>query len=284
MDISSLGAVFRGTDAVAAGLVTPRQLRGTDVSRLFRDAYVDSRRPITHVLRCAAATLVLPGYAVITGRSAASVAGVPLAWPEDDVEVVVPRDMRVCRAAGVHVRRTDLEPGEWRAWGHGRIATDQRIGLDLLLARPVLESVPDIDAVLRAGLVDRDQLERELRKRSDNGVVVARQALALSDPRSGSVPESRLRVILVLDGLRPVPQYKIRLNGGVVAAADLAFPERRVAVEYDGDWRDGEQWALNRDRARLNQVQQAGWRVVFVTAPMLRDPRGTVALVRAALA
>ena len=64
----------------------------------------------------------------------------------------------------------------------------------------------------------------------------------------------------------------------------LAFPEQQVAVEYDGSWREGELWALNRDRERLNRVQAAGWEVVFVTAPLLADPPRMIATVRAALA
>jgi len=62
-----------------------------------------------------------------------------------------------------------------------------------------------------------------------------------------------------------------------------AFPEHKVAVEYDGQWRDGRFWALNRDRERLNRVHAAGWDVVFVTAPLLANPRKMVATVRAAL-
>ncbi|WP_214368593.1 hypothetical protein [Pseudonocardia sp. H11422] len=55
-------------------------------------------------------------------------------------------------------------------------------------------------------------------------------------------------------------------------------------MEYDGDWRDGELWALNRDRDRLNRVQAAGWEVVFVTAALLRDPPRMLHLIRNALA
>jgi hypothetical protein len=49
-----------------------------------------------------------------------------------------------------------------------------------------------------------------------------------------------VRVHLVLAGLDPVPQYQITLDGEDVASVDLAFPARKVAVEYDGGWRDGE--------------------------------------------
>ena len=119
--------------------------------------------------------------------------------------------------------------------------------------------------------------------RSDNGIVLARQAVSLVDPRAESLPESRLRVVLTLDGLQPVPQYWIHDQHGRIARVDLAFPEQRLAVEYDGDWRDGELWALNRDRERLNRVHAAGWDVVFVTAPLLRDERRLLRTVRQAL-
>jgi very-short-patch-repair endonuclease len=71
--------------------------------------------------------------------------------------------------------------------------------------------------------------------------------------------------------------------GERIARVDLAFPEHKVAVEYDGDWRDGESWALNRDRDRLNRVHAQDWTVIFVTAPLLRDERRMIRTVRAAL-
>ncbi len=88
---------------------------------------------------------------------------------------------------------------------------------------------------------------------------------------------------LVLAGLHPVPQYWIEDASGRIARTDLAFPDVRVAVEYDGQWRDGQLRALDRDRERLNRVHAAGWDVVFVTAPLLATPRKMVATVRAAL-
>jgi len=63
---------FRGSDAVAAGLLTRAQLRGPLVTRLFRDVHVDRSTRVTHEVRCRGATLFLPADAVITGRSANS--------------------------------------------------------------------------------------------------------------------------------------------------------------------------------------------------------------------
>jgi hypothetical protein len=283
MLLSALDDVFRGSDAVAEGLLTPSRLRGPDVVRLFRDVYVRAGVPVTHELRCRGATLALPAGAVVTGRSAATVRAVRLAWPDEDVRVVAPPEMRLAHRKGIEVRRTPVEWGDWQPWAHGRLASPLRMALDLLLGQPLPDAVADLDAVLRAGLVKRPHVEYLVSRRSDNGIVDARRAVELADPRAESVPESKMRVLLVLAGLEPVPQYWIEDATGRLARVDLAFPAQRVAVEYDGDWRDGELWALNRDRDRLNRVHAAGWDVVFVTAPLLRDPRRMVRTVRQAL-
>ncbi|MGB6162585.1 MAG: hypothetical protein WCF33_07005 [Pseudonocardiaceae bacterium] len=127
------------------------------------------------------------------------------------------------------------------------------------------------------------QVEAVIEGRSGKGIVLARRAIKLADPRAESRPESRVRVWLAMDGLYPEPQYWIEDSNGRLARADLAFPEQKVAVEYDGSWRDGERWALNRDRDRLNRVQAAGWEIVFVTAQLLNDPTRMLHTIRAAL-
>jgi very-short-patch-repair endonuclease len=278
-----LPSVFRGSDAVASGVLTRAQLRGPSVRRLCRDVYTVSSRQVTHELRCRASALALPAGAVITGRSAATVRGVPLCWPEDDVQILAPPEMRLGYRGGFDVRRTAIEPIDWEPWAGGRLATPMRLALDLLLGRGLPDAVADLDAVLRAGLVERSAVAALVAQRSDNGIVAARRAVELADPRAESLPESKLRVHLVLDGLAPVPQYWIQDASGRIARVDLALPEHKIAIEYDGDWRDGQGWALNRDRDRLNRVHAVGWDVVFVTAPLLRDRRRLLRTVREAI-
>jgi hypothetical protein len=275
--------LFRGSDAVAAGYLTRGQLRGPSFTRLFRDVYVDRATTVTHEVRCRGATLLLPADAVITGRSAATVRGASLASTDDPVEIIAPLDRRVARRDGFDLRRNEIGRGETLPWHQGRIATPLRMALDLALDRPVAVAVADLDAVLRRGLVDLTALTELVHSRSDRGIRDARLAVSLVDPLAESRPESQVRVHLVLAGLAPVPQHWIEDSDGRIARSDLAFPERKVAVEYDGQWRDGQLWALNRDRKRLNRVHAAGWDVVFVTAPLLATPRRMVATVRAAL-
>ncbi len=284
MGVDSLPLVFRGSDAVACGALTRAQLRGPAVRRLRQGIYTTWRGRLTHELRCRAEALALPADAVITGRSAATVLGVRLCWPEDDVTVIAPPETRLGHRTGLDVRRTMIAAAEWRPWADGKLATSERMALDLLLGRPLPEAVADLDAVLRAGLVDRATLSALVGRRSDNGIVLARQAVSMANPEAAeSLPESILRVHLELAGLTPVPQYWLEDRHGRIARVDLAFPERKVAVEYDGDWRDGQSWALNRDRARLNRVQAIDWDVVFVTAPLLRDVRRLLRTVESAL-
>ncbi|MGC4818065.1 endonuclease domain-containing protein [Micromonospora sp. DT63] len=106
----------------------------------------------------------------------------------------------------------------------------------------------------------------------------------VADAGAQSPPESQLRVRLMLGGLpRPVTQHPIRLPGGLVLHPDLAWPEFRVAVEYDGRWHaDPEQ--LHRDRRRLNLLVGAGWLVLHVTSRRLqKEFPAVLAEVRSAL-
>lgn len=276
-------AVFRGSEAVRAGVITPEQLRGPTVQRLFRDVYAPAGLTLTHALRCEGAALVLPPAAVITGRSAATLRRATLAYTQDPVEALVPRGSGTRQQRGLELRRIDAGGDERGPWHGVGLATPMRTTLDLLLRRDIPEAVADLDVVLRAGLVELTAVREMLAQRADHGIVRARRAAAFADQRAESRPESRMRVWLTLDGLHPEPQYWIHDERGRLARADLAFPEHRLAVEYDGTWRS-EPWALNRDRDRLNRVHAAGWEIVFVTVEILRDPPRMIALVRAALA
>ena len=285
MDGRSTGAVNHATVGVCPSVdPTPSPpLRGPRVRRLFRDVYVDAATAVTHEVRCRGATLFLPADAVITGRSAATVRGAPLAEVDDPVEIIAPLGRRIARRDGLDLRRNEIGADEWVSWAGGRLATPLRMALDLALDRPIPVAVADLDVALRRGLVDRGALTDLVHTRSDRGIRDVRRAVGLVDPLAESRPESQVRVHLMLAGLEPVPQYWIEDASGRIARTDLAFPERKVAVEYDGQWRDGQLWALNRDRERLNRVHAAGWDVVFVTAPLLAAPRKMVAIVYAAL-
>src|ERR687894_287022 len=89
MRLLDLAGVFRGTEALAAGIVTKEQLRGPGVRGLFGDVYLPAGMRLTHQRRCEGAALLAPPEAVLTGRSAATVLGVGLAPPAQPGGVVV---------------------------------------------------------------------------------------------------------------------------------------------------------------------------------------------------
>ena len=278
-----LAGVFRGTEALAAGVVTKEQLRGPGVHRLFRDVYLPAGVPPTHQRRCEGAALLAPPEAVLTGRSAATVLGVELARPADPVEFVVDERYRFGPIRGIVVKRTGLTRRDWQGWNGIRIASPARLGLDLAARADLRGAVADLDEVLRAGRVNHAELEERLQACHEHGVVRARRAVALADPRAQSRPESELRVVLRLADLQPEPQVPVWDAAGLVCWLDLAFREWRVGIAYDGQWH-ALRLQLRKDRRMINRLQALDWEIVFVTADNLyRHPDALIRTIQTAL-
>jgi very-short-patch-repair endonuclease len=91
-------------------------------------------------------------------------------------------------------------------------------------------------------------------------------------------------MLLACAGIPPVPQFTVRgSDGAFLARVDFAYPDLRIAIEYDGVWHaDRDQ--LRRDRRRLNGLVAEGWAVLHLTAADLRDPEGIVRRVRRLIA
>lgn len=154
-------APFRGSLAVAENLVTPNQLRSGRFIRLVRDVYVPTGTVITHELRCIAATLIIPPTAAITGRSAATAGGIPLAETWDPVEIVVPERERFVSARDLAVRRVVSSTVETTRHRDGLVlAAPERMCFDLTLGRRLEDGVAGVDAVLHRGLTDTPALSR----------------------------------------------------------------------------------------------------------------------------
>ncbi|MGI8653576.1 MAG: hypothetical protein ACR2I7_12365 [Geodermatophilaceae bacterium] len=253
--------------------------------RLFRDVYVNSADPIDHRVCIEAAALLLPPGAVIGGRIALCLSGIHEVVEHDPpVEVIVPPGLRFGPMLRLRVHRAELPACEVL---HAPIprTTPLRTCLDIAREPDLIEAIVALDIVLARGRVTSKALaEAAAQLRAVPGARRARLAAGLADARAESPQESRLRVTLVLAGLRPVPQYRVLdANSGFVARVDLAFVAQRIAVEYEGSWH-WEAGQLRRDRQRLDRLTAAGWRVIHVTARDLREPGRLVARVRALLA
>lgn len=285
--------VFRGSAAIRHGLLTPTQLRGTSWVRLRRDVYADSRLELDHELMCRAAILGLPSRVTIAGPSAAYLHGVEhAADATDDVHLIVPPTSGLSPRRGVVVHTTVIATSDRVAPAkHSAVrarlphTSAARTAWDTAGWLEPIDAVPVIDTLLRLGVVTPTELGAFLRPRLGiRGSRRARRAFALADAAAQSVPESRLRVRLVMAGLpRPVAQLAVVLPNGLVLHPDLAWDEYRVAVEYDGRWHAGVD-QLHRDRRRLNLLVTAGWLVLHVTSERMRgDFPSLLNEVRAAL-
>jgi hypothetical protein len=248
--------------------------------------YVDATVSDHPDVRIVGASLLIPPTAVFSGRTAGYMLGAPELFDVGSpVEVTVPPGQRFGPVTGLKVREARLPASEVRSI-RGRVCTTAvRTAVDIARREPVLDAVAAIDVMLhRALLLAEDLRGAAAELLSGRGCRQARHAIALTDGRAESPPESRVRVLLTLAGIPPVPQYRVLdRNGTFVARVDLAYPELRMAVEYDGLWHaDGEQF--RRDRRRLNRLVAEGWVVLHLTAADLKDPDGLVRRVRHLLA
>lgn len=279
-----LTGVFLGSAAVAEGFLTRGQLRVRSYHRLAQNVYADPSLELDHQLRCRGIALLLPPEARIGGHSAAAWYGAPFAGLIDPVTVVCPESTRWTGPKGVRVHRTVLEPGDLAVVDDVPTTTALRTAWDVMALEPLTTAVAALDAMVRAGDVSLPDLEALAQQGSGRwGVARIRRAVPLVDPRAESPQESRLRVALVLAGMQPVPQFEVHSGGRFVARVDLAFPEVRLAVEYEGAHHFiGDQ--IVRDEERLDRLRAAGWRVIRVSAADMRDLEFLVARIRAALA
>ncbi|GLY01042.1 DUF559 domain-containing protein [Actinoplanes sp. NBRC 101535] len=280
------GAVFRGSAAIDAGLLTPATLRGPAWRRLFRGVYTHRETEMDHRLWCEAALQRLPGPAAIGGASAASLWGVAARDADAPVTVVLPREITPPRIPRIEVHSTALWPGDVMAIGGLPLTTAERTAFDIGRRWPREEALIVWDALLRRRALDRDLVRDMLRSRHGwHGTDRLPDLLRLADGRSESPMETRLRLLISDAGLpQPTPQFVVRHGRDFVARVDLAWPHLRLALEYDGD-QHRERARFRRDATRLNALHLAGWRVLRFTAPdVLRNPARTVTVIAAALA
>ena len=279
------GRVFRGTSAVWAGLLTDDQLRSRAWRRLRRDVCADADLPLTHRLAALGVSAVAPAGAAFGGITAAVLwGGESFAAAHDPVEVVVPPGLRWRPGPGVLVRTASLD-GDVVDDGRGLPRTARvRTAVDLVRRGTVDDGVVLLDRLVHAGVA---QLEA-VRCAVDvlprcRGSRLAREVADLADGLSESPQGTRVRLLIRRGGLpAPVAQHRVFDEDGFVARMDFAYPELRLAIEYDGAWH-GAPGQLARDRRRLNRLTAAGWRVLFVTAEDLYRPEELVRRIAAAL-
>jgi hypothetical protein len=134
-----------------------------------------------------------------------------------------------------------------------------------------------VDRLVAAGLVGLETVRALAASARGAGSRRGTEVCALADGLAESPQETRLRLLIGRGSLPPpIAQFTVRHDGRFLARVDFAWPEHKVAVEYDGLWH-AEPGQFARDRQRLNRLHAVGWRVFFVTATDLYDPERLIA-------
>lgn len=163
-----------------------------------------------------------------------------------------------------------------------RIASPEWVLFDIARREPRVEAICALDASTTMGVLPISRLPALVEDMHGvRGRRTVLERLVEVDTDAESPWETRTRLFLLENGLtgfvlqHRVPEFRYRL--------DIAWPELKVAVEYDGgDHRTKEQQA--KDEIRRNRLRAAGWYIEVVTATSLvRTPGEILAHVRAAL-
>jgi very-short-patch-repair endonuclease len=250
---------------------------------MFPDVYAPALLEVDLALRARAAGVLVAGRGVVAGYAAAELWGASCGPADAPVDVLLPYDYR---CDGLRTRRERIDPDESTCLGPTPITTSDRVAFDLARWAPDLtEGVAAVDALAHCCRVDLDAV-RALRNRHlgvHHGAEVA-QVLALADAHAESPMESRARMALHLGGLpAPVVQHPV-IARGTRYYLDLAYPEVRLAIEYDGAEHRTQRRA-RRDLVREAALTAAGWHIVrFDADVVLFRPDRLVEAVRAELA
>lgn len=259
---------FTTAEALRAG-ISRGVLDGPTVQRLLPGVHAaagDVRFPML----VAAARLVLPADALLTGISALRLAGAAVA-PVLPLHFVTLHPHQV-RRRGLRVTRVRTLPP-----GRNGVVSPVSALLAAATSTDLVELVVAGDHLVRTGRCSPEELRAGAEVWCGRGARAARRAALLVRERVDSPRETELRLCLLLAGL-PALEPNVVLGGpdGPIGRFDLVHREMRVALEYEGDQHrtDAVQW--NRDIVRHEQAAAQGWRLVRVTAARAARPRSVV--------
>lgn len=245
------------------------QVKKGGLVRVWRGVYSLGEPDMRMKLR--ALDLLIDGHAVACMQTAASLYGFNL--DDDGLVHVLDPGFRLRPSSGLVVHQRRGAPLQLVSSRRATSPAWTAVEVARQLVRP--RALATCDAAVRSGwctLADlKDAVDNQCGRR---GIVGVRNLLSLVDQRAESAMESEARLVMLDHGLpRPELQYLIRGRYGECWRVDFAWPEARVAVEYDSvEWHAGRAEML-RDKSRFAGVQEVGWTVVpIVVDDVRRNP------------
>ncbi|MBG6237187.1 hypothetical protein IWX78_000130 [Mycetocola sp. CAN_C7] len=289
---TELAESFTVAEARRLGVGRSR-LDGPDLERPFRgvlaripaasssspDLAEHARAEIVRLAR--AYSTRMPPTEFFSHTTAAVLWGVPVPLPLDRLlDVSVHRHRRAPRARGVRGRELDPRLVHVTVGDGLRLTTPASTwaGLGSVLRHPYdLVAAGDAMVCLRTSkggngfsappLATLDQLRAAIDAGRRPGVGSLRDAFGRIRTDSWSRPETWVRLILIDAGL-PEPSLNVDAyddDGRFLGCVDLAYPDLKIAIEYEGahHWQTAEQF--HRDIDRLDRLVENGWRIVRLT-------------------
>lgn len=282
------GAYLRSRVVAEVGEQAVRSaVRNGQLRVFWRCVLVDTTRVLDRRTVAAAALLVCGPDAVITGPTAAHLHGCT-AVDDRRTHVLVPYGRNPRPKDGLVVHHSDpfrddiVELDELRVLVLPRVISELlctvRPGDALAVTDQALALLPE-----EGRETFRGRIQQQLARRPDpRGTVRGGRLLGLATGRADSPPESWLLWAIVDLGFPPPESnWCVRSSDGRVRyRVDLAWPELRIAVEYDGYATHVDRHA--EDAARAEDLRRRGWIVIRVTIDDLQSSDRLNAELRAA--
>ncbi len=280
-----LGANFSVSAARAAGVGRTRR----DADDLHRP-YPGTRSkaaPETFLATVECYRPRLRAGQAFAGRTASRLWGLPVPWRwqrHEPLDIAVPLHLNPPKVSGVLGRR--LAAHRVRHWTVAGVAVVDAVAAVFTCASEITvdEAVVLIDALLTDArnyprliggrpLATMDELEQRLEdwgRFPGSGTVRKAIRLARNGVESPKETETRL-MIRAARFAEPVVQHVVYDRGRFVARVDLAYPELRIAIEYEGDGHrtDKAQWRT--DIRRQRELENLDWIVIRLTQADLDD-------------
>lgn len=277
--LALLGArPFTAAAALRAGL-TRDDVRSGAVTKVARGVYVGGSQTVTYGLRAAGLSLLLPPGSHFAGPTAAQLLGLPVPGTER-IHVSVPTGAE-CRLGDLVVRHHTPGTPSRRVWVKEAdmpvaVSCDERILQELADQADLVDAVVVADQLLDRS-ADPDVLRYVWSTTGGAHRAFVQRVARLARAGAESAMESRLRLLLVLGGLpEPVVQHRVVL-GGRERRFDLAYPQARIAAEYDGAHHFLSEEQKHADAVRRDAAALADWLVISVVPRgIFRDPAGTL--------
>ncbi|RDH80121.1 hypothetical protein DVS77_03810 [Mycolicibacterium moriokaense] len=247
---------FIAAEAMRAGRLTRGQLRWNHTA-MQPGVYQLNSAEHTLYRKTIAAWLWTRRRGVIAGRAAAALHGAKWIDASTPIEVIAKHTRP---RKGVIVREERIAADEIVYVGDLPVTSIARTALDIGRHLPRDIAVAHLDALAAAtGITFTDVMGLAQRHRGARGIRRARVAVALMNPGAQSPGETRLRLLLVDDGLPP-PRTQIKVTDGYRQAfLDMGYDEPMVGLDYEGYHHSEDRDRYVYDIGRADLIESQGW-------------------------